>query len=231
MPMEVPSPINPFSQAEDCPPLPRQDCSVEQVTAFYHNLSQQTCPALRAKDGASIGYRRDGHTFILAFDHDSASVASSAPAEWAAESSLPFTADDLPVFMGAIKAVRTETQKTRQQVSDLSLASEDPSFSCLSDELPSSLTVPVFSCVIPSPRADEVNVLALVKGEERYVLLYTDDNRAEALRVLGRFASDPDLSFTWYDAAVLSQKIRHESQKTQSYQQMFPWAPPPVFHL
>ena len=54
----------------------------------------------------------------------------------------------------------------------------------------------------------DINVLALVKGEERYVFLYDDDNRSEALRILGRFASNPELSFTWYDAAVLSQKIR-----------------------
>ncbi len=59
----------------------------------------------------------------------------------------------------------------------------------------------------------DINVLALVKGQERYVFLYDDTSRAEALRVLGRFASNPELSFTWYDAAVLSQKIRHESQK------------------
>ena len=57
----------------------------------------------------------------------------------------------------------------------------------------------------------DINVLALVKGSERYVFLYDDDSRAEALRTLGRFASNPELSFTWYDAAVLSQKIRHES--------------------
>ena len=31
---------------------------------------------------------------------------------------------------------------------------------------------------------------------------------AEALRTLGRYASNQELSFTWYDAAVLSQKIR-----------------------
>jgi hypothetical protein len=54
----------------------------------------------------------------------------------------------------------------------------------------------------------DINVLALVKGEERYIFLFDDENRAEALRTLGRFASNPDLSFTWYDAAVLSQKIR-----------------------
>lgn len=59
----------------------------------------------------------------------------------------------------------------------------------------------------------DINVLALIKGKERYVFLYNDNNRAECLRVLGRFASNPELSFTWYDAAVLSQKIRRESEK------------------
>jgi hypothetical protein len=59
----------------------------------------------------------------------------------------------------------------------------------------------------------DINVLALVKGAERYVFLYDDASRAEALRVLGRYASNPELSFSWYDAAVLSQKIRQESQK------------------
>lgn len=61
--------------------------------------------------------------------------------------------------------------------------------------------------------SQDINVLALVKGSERYVFLYDDASRAETLRVLGRFASNPDLSFTWYDAAVLSQKIRQEGQK------------------
>jgi hypothetical protein len=61
--------------------------------------------------------------------------------------------------------------------------------------------------------SQDINVLALVKGSERYVFLYDDSSRAETLRVLGRFASNPELSFTWYDAAVLSQKIRQESQK------------------
>lgn len=54
----------------------------------------------------------------------------------------------------------------------------------------------------------EINILALVKGEERYVFLYDDHNRVETLRMLGRYAADPQLSFTWYDAAVMSKKIR-----------------------
>jgi len=65
----------------------------------------------------------------------------------------------------------------------------------------------------PPAGSQDINVLALVKGGERYVFLYDDASRAETLRTLGRYASNPELSFTWYDAAVLSQKIRQESQK------------------
>jgi len=61
--------------------------------------------------------------------------------------------------------------------------------------------------------SQDINVLALVKGAERYVFLYDDASRAETLRTLGRYASNPELSFTWYDAAVLSQKIRQESRQ------------------
>ena len=54
----------------------------------------------------------------------------------------------------------------------------------------------------------DINVLALVKGEERYIFLYDDEHKSDALRTLGRFASNAELSFSWYDAAVLSQRIR-----------------------
>lgn len=61
----------------------------------------------------------------------------------------------------------------------------------------------------------DINVLALVKGSERYVFLFDDDRRAETLRTFGRFASNPDLTFSWYDAAVLSQKLRAETQRSE----------------
>ncbi|HEY6563157.1 MAG TPA: hypothetical protein VIY86_01550 [Pirellulaceae bacterium] len=64
----------------------------------------------------------------------------------------------------------------------------------------------------------DINVLALVKGEERYIFLYDDDRRAETLRTLGKFASNPDLSFSWFDAAVLSQKVRQSAQQSRSEQ-------------
>ena len=65
----------------------------------------------------------------------------------------------------------------------------------------------------------DINVVALVKGKERYIFLYDDTQRAETLRTLGRFASDPDLSFSWYDAAVLSQKVRRTAQQQEAEQQ------------
>jgi len=61
----------------------------------------------------------------------------------------------------------------------------------------------------------DINVLALVKGKERYIFLYDDNNRAETLRTLGRYASNQELSFTWYDAAVLSQKIRQTTKRAE----------------
>jgi len=64
--------------------------------------------------------------------------------------------------------------------------------------------------------SDDINVLALVKGEERYVFLYDDEHRSDALRTLGKYASNPDLSFSWYDAAVLSQKVRQAGKSTSS---------------
>jgi hypothetical protein len=62
--------------------------------------------------------------------------------------------------------------------------------------------------------SEDINVVALVKGSERYIFLYDDDNRAQALRTLGRYASNPELSFSWYDAAILSQKIRRQARSS-----------------
>jgi hypothetical protein len=60
-----------------------------------------------------------------------------------------------------------------------------------------------------------VNVLALVKDSERYIFLYDDESPQALLQQLGRFAADPELSFSWYDAAVLSQRVRRLCQQQQ----------------
>lgn len=68
-----------------------------------------------------------------------------------------------------------------------------------------------------------VNVVALVKESERYIFLYDDESPAELLQTLGRYAADPELSFTWYDAAVLSQKVRRMCRRNEpSSAQRFP---------
>lgn len=60
------------------------------------------------------------------------------------------------------------------------------------------------------------NVLALVKESERYIFLYDDDSPAELLQTLGKYAADTELSFTWYDAAILSQKVRRLTREREA---------------
>jgi hypothetical protein len=67
----------------------------------------------------------------------------------------------------------------------------------------------------------EINVVALVKGQERYIFLFDDAHRSDALRTLGRFASNKELNFTWYDAAVLSQRIRQTSDHVRHVRARF----------
>lgn len=67
-----------------------------------------------------------------------------------------------------------------------------------------------------------VNVLALVKDSERYIFLYDEESSEELLQTLGRYASDKELSFTWYDAAVLSQRVRRlrREAELEDYEQI-----------
>lgn len=55
-----------------------------------------------------------------------------------------------------------------------------------------------------------VRFAVLVKGHERYVFSWDDDedSRRQMLRTAGRWASDARLSFTWADAARLSNIVR-----------------------
>ena len=53
-----------------------------------------------------------------------------------------------------------------------------------------------------------VNVLALIKGAERFVFLYDDESADQLLQTLGNYAADPEINFSWYDAATLSQRVR-----------------------
>ena len=61
--------------------------------------------------------------------------------------------------------------------------------------------------------ARDINVIALVKGGERYVFLYDDESCDQAIEALARHAANPELSFSWYDAAVLGQKVRQNTPR------------------
>lgn len=61
--------------------------------------------------------------------------------------------------------------------------------------------------------AKDINIMALRKDNEHFIFLYSDDNRGEMLRQFGRFAGNPDLNFTWYDSAVLSQRLRQQAME------------------
>ena len=55
------------------------------------------------------------------------------------------------------------------------------------------------------------NVLCLEKGAERYIFLYDETTRIDAIQTAARFAADPELSLNWRDAAQLAGKIGRES--------------------
>lgn len=56
--------------------------------------------------------------------------------------------------------------------------------------------------------SESVNVLALVRDEHRFVFLYDDTSVDTLLATLSQYAEDPELEFTWYDAAMLAQRVR-----------------------
>ena len=61
----------------------------------------------------------------------------------------------------------------------------------------------------------EFNVLALLKGAERYVFVYDDEAHEPLIDVLRDNAADPQLSFTWFDAAVLTEKAREQARASE----------------
>jgi hypothetical protein len=57
----------------------------------------------------------------------------------------------------------------------------------------------------------ELNVLALIKGTERYVYIYDDTSRAILLDSFEHQAADPGLSFNWFDAVVMTRKAEEQA--------------------
>jgi hypothetical protein len=58
----------------------------------------------------------------------------------------------------------------------------------------------------------EFNVLALIKGQERYIFVYDDGSRKKLIDTFRDQAADPHLSLTWFDAVVLTEKAREQAR-------------------
>jgi hypothetical protein len=61
-------------------------------------------------------------------------------------------------------------------------------------------------CALPN----ELNVLALVKGQERYIFVYDDASRANLIDTLRDHAANPHVSMNWFDAMILTKKAREQ---------------------
>ena len=56
----------------------------------------------------------------------------------------------------------------------------------------------------------EINVLALIKGAEHYIFVFDDESRAALITAFRDQAADPELSFSWFDATVMTTKAREQ---------------------
>jgi hypothetical protein len=61
---------------------------------------------------------------------------------------------------------------------------------------------------------NDLNVLALIKGNERFVYVYDDGSRDAVIDSLRDQAADPDVSLNWFDAAVLTERARHQATRS-----------------
>ena len=57
----------------------------------------------------------------------------------------------------------------------------------------------------------ELNVLALFKGEERFIFVYDDESRDHVIAAIRDAAADPGTAINWSDAAVLTDRARQQA--------------------
>jgi hypothetical protein len=64
--------------------------------------------------------------------------------------------------------------------------------------------------------AHDVNVVALLKGHDRYIYVFDEDSRQQLIDAVRDQASDPKHLLSWFDAAVLTERIRQIRNRTNS---------------
>ena len=63
-----------------------------------------------------------------------------------------------------------------------------------------------------TPVRSELNVLALVKGGERYVYVYDEESRSGLINAFRDDAANPHLSMSWLDVTALTEKAREQTR-------------------
>ena len=64
----------------------------------------------------------------------------------------------------------------------------------------------------------DLNVLALIKGGERFVYVYDDGSREAVIAALRDQAADPEVTLNWFDAAVLTERARHQATRSEGHE-------------
>ena len=57
----------------------------------------------------------------------------------------------------------------------------------------------------------DLNVLALFKGDERFIFVYDDASRTEVVAAIRDAAADAGTAFNWFDAAVLTERAKQQA--------------------
>ena len=57
----------------------------------------------------------------------------------------------------------------------------------------------------------ELNVLALIKGDERFIFVYDDESKESLIDDIRHSAADPAVALNWFDATVLTERVRNPS--------------------
>lgn len=61
----------------------------------------------------------------------------------------------------------------------------------------------------------DLNVLALFKGNHRFIFVYDDLSRGLIIDDIRDKAADPDVAISWFDAAVLTERVRNHQESPQ----------------
>ncbi len=66
----------------------------------------------------------------------------------------------------------------------------------------------------------ELNILALSKGSHKFVFVFDDHSLDDLVDVFRDQAADPMLELNWFDAAVLSDRAKEQTETASSIKMM-----------